>query len=337
MLKMNWSSPCTWRTFSSLLPLMHQYPVISEGLHKAWQTLGFQFTWDLYQARYPQVTALNSLSCHIPCVQPGAIPGILDRSSRGIIYHHLSTIYTAAPQRWQLRSLHKACPGEITEWGIILWFLAVNLHFPKMLISYWRHKGKTAENCCLLSDCSLKTPLSIKEGKYCSLQVYGSHQSRDELQGQTISCFTDECSEAQEENEPGAKKKSQNQPQTPIQPVPGGLCRLRALMSLIAAVGARAGSCQALAKTFPWYPLALPELRAEVSISTPRGCEGEMGHRAGPKKGAGTHSPCLADRDCFLFQLICKICYVETSFFATAFYIKNRCLRDLTVLVSRGC
>lgn len=101
--------------------------------------------------------------------------------------------------------------------------------------------------------------------------------------------------------------------------------------------GARAGSCQALAKTFPWYPLALPELRAEVSISTPRGCEGEMGHRARPKKGAGTHSPCLADRDCFLFQLICKICYVETSFFATAFYIKNRCLRDLTVLVSRGC
>lgn len=75
-----------------------------------------------------------------------------------------------------------------------------------MFISYRRHKGKTAKNCCLLSDCSLKTRLSIKEGKYCSLQAYGSHQSRDELQGQAISCFTDECSEAQKENDPSAKK-----------------------------------------------------------------------------------------------------------------------------------
>lgn len=55
----------------------------------------------------------------------------------------------------------------------------------------------------------------------------------------------------------------------------------------------------------------------------------------GPKQGAGTHSPCPADKDYFLFQLICKICYVWTSFFfATAFYIKNRCLGILQSLLA---
>lgn len=62
-----------------------------------------------------------------------------------------------------------------------------------------------------------------------------------------------------------------------------------------------------------------------------------MGHRAGPKQGAGTHSPCPADRDYFLFKFVCKICYVGTSFFLTAFYIKNSHLGDATVLISRGC
>lgn len=78
------------RTFSSLLPLVHQYPVMPErGCTSPGKALGSQFTWDLYQARYPQMMALKSLSCHIPCVQPGAIPGTLHGSSRATICHHL--------------------------------------------------------------------------------------------------------------------------------------------------------------------------------------------------------------------------------------------------------
>lgn len=232
------------RTFSSLLPLVHQYPAMFErGCTSPGKALGSQFTWDLYQARYPQVMTLNSLYCHSPCVQPGAIPGILDGNSRATIYHHLSTICTAAPQRWQLCSLHKACPGNITEWGIILWSLAVNLHFPKMLISYWRHKGKTAENCYLLSDCSLKTTPSIKEGKYCSLQAYGSHQSRDELQGQAISGFTDKCLEAQEENDPSAKNKTPNQPTNTYSACARRAVQAQGTHEFNCCSGARAGSC----------------------------------------------------------------------------------------------
>lgn len=75
------------RTFSSLLPLVHQHPAMFErGSTSPGKALGSQFTWDLYQAKCPQVMALNSLSCHIPCVQPGAIPGILDGSFRATIY-----------------------------------------------------------------------------------------------------------------------------------------------------------------------------------------------------------------------------------------------------------
>lgn len=337
MFKVNQSSPCTWRTFSSLLPLMHQYPVIFEGLHKAWQTLGSQFTRDLCQARYPQVMAQNSLSCHIPCVQPGATPGILDGSSRATIYHHLSTIYTADPQRWQLCSLHKACPGKITEWGIILWFLAVNLHFPKMFISYWRHKGKTAENCCLLSDCSLKTPLSIKEGKYCSPQVYGSHQSRDEFQGQTISCFTDECSKAQEENDPGAKKKSQNQPQTPPQPGPGGLCRLRELISLTAAVEQELAPAKYWQKLSPGIHLYCQSSEQRFPFPLPGDVRVRWDTELGQRRELAHTVPALQTEIVFFSNLSVKSVMWRPLVFATAFYIKNRCLRDLTVLVSRGC
>lgn len=55
-----------------------------------------------------------------------------------------------------------------------------------------------------------------------------------------------------------------------------------------------------------------------------------MGHRAGPKQRAGTHSPCPADRDYFLFQLICKICYVGTSFF---FFLQLHFILKIDVLV----
>lgn len=99
-----------------------------------------------------------------------------------------------ASQRWKLWSLRKACPRKMTERGLILSSLAVNLHFPKTFKSHWKHKGKAAENCWLLSDCRLKIPSCIQEGKYCSLQAYGYHQPRDELRGEAISCFTDECS-----------------------------------------------------------------------------------------------------------------------------------------------
>lgn len=72
---------------------------------------------------------------------------------------------------------------------------------------------------------------------------------------------------------------------------------------------ARAGSCWVLAKPSPWHPTVLPKLSAEVSISTPRGHEGESRHTVGMEQGMGTHSPHPADGECFLFQYICKVCY----------------------------
>lgn len=199
------------RTFSFLLPLMHQYPVMFEGLHQPWQSSGISVYLGLPSGRISPGDGTEQPVLSNPLCAAWSCPRHLGWVLQG---NHLSTIY----QPFIVQLLRggscvlyiKLAQEKITEWAIILWSLAVNLYFPKMFISYWRHKGKTAENCCLLSDCSLKTPLSIKEGKYCSLQVYGSHQCRDDVQGQKISCFTDKCSEAQEENDPHAK----NNPQT---------------------------------------------------------------------------------------------------------------------------
>lgn len=128
-----------------------------------------------------------------------------------------------------------------------------------------------------------------KGGKYCSLQAYGSHQPREELWGQAISCLTDECSEAQEENDPCAKKKPK--PQIPIQSVPGGLYRLGALTFLTAAAKQELAPAKYWQETFPGIHLYC-QSSAQVSISTPGGTRGRDGAYSWAKAGSWhTKSP----------------------------------------------
>ena len=206
-----------------------------EGLHQPCTKLqDFSLPRVCYQAKDPSVctgaTAQNNLA-HPLCAAwshhrhlgwvPQSIP-----------------VTNVAPQRWQLWPLQKAWPRKITERGFILWSLAVNLHFPKMFKSHWKHKGNTAENCWLLSDCSLKNPPRIKEGKYSSLKAYGSHQPSDELWGSSNFIF---------HRSPGRKwllcKKKKNKLQIPIQSVPEGLYGLSALDVFNCCSEARVGSC----------------------------------------------------------------------------------------------
>lgn len=86
---------------------------------------------------------------------------------------------------------------------------------------------------------------------------------------------------------------------------------------------ARAGSCKVLAKNIPWYPLVLPELSTEVSISTPRGCEGEMGHTAGPKRGPGTQIPALQTEIIFFSNISIKSVILGLSFLQLYFILKT--------------
>lgn len=106
-----------------------------------------------------------------------------------------------------------------------------------MIIAYWTHKGKTAENCCLLSDCSLKTPLSIKERKILFSWSLWISPIQRWASGSGNFMFHRWVLRSPRRKLPWWKKKKiQNNPQIPIQLVPGGLCRLRTLMSLTAAV-----------------------------------------------------------------------------------------------------
>lgn len=65
------------------------YCNVWEWLHQPWESSGISVYLGSLSGKISQVMALNRLSCHIPCVQPGATPGILDGSSRATIYHHL--------------------------------------------------------------------------------------------------------------------------------------------------------------------------------------------------------------------------------------------------------
>lgn len=175
----------------------------------------------------------------------------------------------------------------------MLWSLALNQCSPKMFRSHWKHNRNTAENCQLLNDSSPETPPWLKEGKYCSLQAYGSHKHWGEF------------SRAQEENFPCAEKLNTNSysvhARRTVQVCGAGVFNCYS--------EARAGFCWVLAKPSSRHPAVLPELSAEVSISTPRGQEGESRHTVGMEQGTGTHSPRPADGECFLFQYICKVCY----------------------------
>lgn len=149
------------RTSSFLLALVRQHPVrVERGCTSPAQSSGISvYLGSAGRQKIPsvctQAMALNNLA-H-PLWAAWSHPGHLGWVPQSI------PLTIVAPQTRRLCCLHKACPRKITERGLILWRLAVNLHFPKMFKSHWKHKGKTAENCWLLSDCSLKTPPCIKE------------------------------------------------------------------------------------------------------------------------------------------------------------------------------
>lgn len=164
-----------------------------------------------------------------------------------------------APQTRRLWSLHKACPRKITERSLILWRLAVNLHFPKMFKSHWKHKGKTAENCWLLSDCSLKTPPCIKEENivHCKLM---------DLTNPGMSFGVRQFHVSQTSAQKPRKKMTPVQKKTQTTNTYSVAAR-RAVQARCIDVfnccsEARAGSCEVLARNFHWYPLVLPELSA---------------------------------------------------------------------------
>ena len=134
--------------------------------------------------------------------------------------------------------------------------------------------------------------------------------------------------------------KKNTKPQIPIQSVPGGLYGLSAPVCLTAAVKQELAPAKYWQKTFPGihlycqssaqrFPFPLPgEARERWGIQPGR--SGELAHKV----------PALQTEIIFFSNISIKSVMWGLSFFfffAIAFYIKNRPLNDVTVLVSRGC
>lgn len=142
-----------------------------------------------------------------------------------------------------------------------------------------------------------------KGGKYCSLQAYGSHQPRDELWGQAISCLTDECSEAQEENDPGAKK---TQTTNTYSVAARRAVQARCIDVFNCCSEARAGSCEVLARNFHWYPLVLPELSAGFHFDSRGDTRETWGIQPGQSRELAHKVPTLQTEIIFFSSLSIK-------------------------------